>query len=222
MSGRGQVNLDLSNPYLAPNKFISEEAKASETLKGFLSLKGAPDSIEFSDPLIGSATLKLYYQLKNEHYKLEERGKEWIITGPESIFEDKEKPDSNAQKSIFDPGNNSPALLPLKENTNDPVTPTLPQDDSTTKTDVEPTTKNSNTEFKDAYHEVTFAGQTLTFIANWYTGNNQNSDRLKRINSSLSENLKFGDIVRIPSYLIIKEDSPTEKDLQKFTLEYSK
>lgn len=225
LSGRGPLNLDFNNPYLAPNKFLSEETKTSETLKGFLSLKGAPEILEFSDPIIGTTSLKLIYKSKNESYMLEEHSHDWIISGPFKVEESLEE-ESLAKNELLIGSNNysTPAILDLDKNNSlvkpseqGSTTPTLPIKNPTNNDSVKNTSEiSSKPSFKDIYHQVNFPGQTLTFLSSWYTGNILNTERLKRINSSLSENLKSGDIVRIPSYLTNKDNPPSLEDLEKF------
>lgn len=223
ISGKGLLMLDLNNPYLAPNKFLSEEAKSSETLKGFLSLKGAPDLLEFSDPLIGLPKLKLVYKNKNEYYLLEERGQEWVINGPKVFDEEKKNSDEDNNKLISE-AHAPPALLP-SENLNSssnkaiientvPLEKSLTKDENNTKPSTPPPAQKPT--FKDIYHSVNFEGQSISFLAYWYTGNIMNSDRIRRINSSLKESLTTGEIVRIPSYLAQKDQAPSIEDLDKF------
>jgi hypothetical protein len=218
LSGRGILPLDLNNPYLAPNMFLSEEAKHSETLKGFLSLKGAPELLEFTDSLIGRPSLKLVYKTKNESYLLEEHGSDWIINGPENLVESEETKSLLAEKEGTPPlltqgTTNSPIIsvdnekVKLPENLDDP--------DKGTKNKNE-VVSSSRPSFKDIYHEVTIPGETITFVSYWFTGSIMNRERILRINSSLKENLKSGEIVRIPSYLANKDSTPTEEDFKKF------
>lgn len=222
ISGKGILSLDLNNPYLAPNKFLSEEAKRSETLKGFLSLKGAPDSLSFSDPLIGLPTLTLIYKDKNEKYSLEDHGQEWVIHGPENVAEGV-APQKETDLSLLEKSHSGPVLLPTDNastnqgasNTPDEKTPSIkaPPKEETKA----PSIDTQKPSFRDVYHEVLFEGQTLDFIAYWYTGNSMNVDRVRRINTSLKEKLRTGDIVRVPSYLAQRDTPPTQEDLAKFS-----
>ena len=219
LSGRGLLPLDIGNPYLAPNMFLSEEAKTSETLKGFLSLKGAPEFLEFSDPIIGRPSLTLIYKSKSEAFHLEEHGNNWIISGP---VKSESEIVAGTQKSILEDNIIQPTILPSSNtlNTNQDnvagIKTELPKSGEELKKESDTPPSSSRPTFKDVYHEVNFVGQTMTFVAYYYTGSINNSDRIRRINASLQENLRIGDIVRVPSYLSQKDAPPTQEDLNKF------
>ncbi len=66
LNDRGKTKLDPSNPYVAPNAFLAEEAKRSDTLKGFLSIKGNPNALSYHETFFGDPELSLYYEDKGE------------------------------------------------------------------------------------------------------------------------------------------------------------
>lgn len=55
----------------------------------------------------------------------------------------------------------------------------------------------------DIIHHVSFPGETLRIIAEWYTGDKNNANRLTRINEiAKPETLQLGQRIRIPRYLL--------------------
>lgn len=55
----------------------------------------------------------------------------------------------------------------------------------------------------DIVHHVTFAGETLSMIARWYTLDRANAGRIARVNNLKNPNaLKAGDVIIVPSYLV--------------------
>lgn len=60
----------------------------------------------------------------------------------------------------------------------------------------------------DIQHLVTYSGETLRLISEWYTGEANNTDRLARINDLPDPNLLgIGQQIRIPRYLL-KQTAP--------------
>lgn len=60
----------------------------------------------------------------------------------------------------------------------------------------------------DIQHCVTYSGETLRLISEWYTGDVNNTDRLARINDLQDPNLlAIGQQIRIPRYLL-KQTTP--------------
>lgn len=225
IEGKGKLSIDLVNPYLAPNQFLSKEAENSETLKGFLQLKGNPQHIAFYDTIFSGPKLELYYDDKNEKYKLEHIKKDWIINGPFSLVKkgdskpEDESNSSNNSTGLF--GTSTPPVIPTDKDTaastttaQEKVSPTsIPKNQNKKRPSVE-------VKFDDIFHLVRFQGESLEFLAQWYTNDLSNKDRIQSINSLTPGILKEGTTVRIPSYLIKTKDAPTEDDLRKFILKH--
>lgn len=229
MNGRGKLILDRNNPYLAPNKFLTEESNASETLKGFLSVQGSPEEIEFSDSIFSKPKLTLFYPNRDQFYSLEYTEKDWIITGPfEKDSDDKDNKDgTSALVSDSSPliNINSKETINLNQQTSQlpsNLTPSSTKMDEDTSQNKAPKDKSAvkKNNFEDHYHLVTLPNESLEFIAYWYTGDISNTSRIKSINSIPPGIIKLGTSVRIPSYLLKKKESPKEEDLKKFQLMY--
>jgi len=82
--------------------------------------------------------------------------------------------------------------------------------------------KNNRAEItptRDLVHYVTFAGETLSMIARWYTLDRANAGRLARINNMRDpNNLSLGDVIIVPSYLLRNEKRLSKQALDKLIL----
>ncbi len=224
IDGKGKLLLDSTNPYLAPNKFLSDEAEASETLKGFISLKGSPQHIAFEDSFFSNPKLFLFYDDRNEKYFLEYTKKDWIISGPfplksdeslskeegASLFPSSSAPLINFENTRKDTSNPDQTLSTPQKQTSE----SAPQTPPIAKTIAEP-------KFEDVFHLVKFQGESLEFLAEWYTSDLTNSPRIKSINSIPPGTLQAGTTIRIPSYLLKRKDPPSEEDFKKFIQKYN-
>lgn len=228
LNDRGRIKLDPSNPYVAPNAFLAEEAKRSDNLKGFLSIKGNPNALSYHESFFGDPELSLYYEDKGELYNLKQKGKDWIISSP-SKTEIKDEKSSSDSSSLF---REEPPIVtyldPKLEEARIKASGTTKGSDNkgegnNKEGSKEPTTTNNtasvSSEFKDIYHIVEYEGQNLEFIAYWYTGSIENVERIAGINGTDKKvPLRLSQSIRIPSYLAVKQDKPTEKDLKSFLL----
>lgn len=201
IDGKGNLRLDSSNPYLAPNAFLKEEAKSSEVLKGFLALKGNPVSLEYERGIFGGQDLVLLYS-DNESYSLKKSSGDWIINSNSIKEEDANTKSTNA--------------LDLT-----PVAPIIENKIIETKVpepkQLDTSTKQAPTIQSDKYHTVEYGNQDIKFLSVWYTGTELNATRIARINSlNDNEQLIIGQKIRIPSYLLKREDNPTVADLEAY------
>jgi hypothetical protein len=222
IEGKGRLTLDEGNPYLAPNKFLAEEAESSETLKGFLSLRGSPQDLSFKDPVFSKPILTLFYTERNERYKLEHAGKDWIITGPFPI-EEKEGTERKDSESLFGSlfSSSTPPLIDMddKSKTSDE---TLPENLKGAVTPIrEPEeAKTRQNQFSDIFHQVKLKNESIEFLAWWYTEDISNASRIRSINTLPPGPLQEGASIRIPSYLLKKRNAPEENDIKKFRMSF--
>jgi hypothetical protein len=216
IEGQGKLSLDPSNPYLAPNKFLSEEAEASETLKGFISLKGSPDHISFKNPIFSNPLLTLYYDDSNEVYILENIKKDWIVTTRKPADDTSVKNGTEPVSSLY--SKKSPPLVQIGDAQNgSPADAELQKSLPDTKSE---SATPGETKFEDVFHLVRFQGESLEFIAQWYTSDISNTSRIRSINSPPPGPLREGTTIRIPSYLLKKRSAPSEDDVRKFISQF--
>ncbi len=211
IDGKGNLRLDSSNPYLAPNAFLKEEAKSSEVLKGFLALKGNPVSLEYERGLFGGQNLVLQYN-NNESYNLKKSSGDWIIN-------------SNSTKEENADTKNPTALdltpvAPIIDNKIIETKVPEPERLETAKlinAKLDTSSKQTPTIQTDKYHTVEYGNQNIKFLSVWYTGTELNATRISRINSlNDQEQLIIGQKIRIPSYLLKREDNPSFSDLEAY------
>lgn len=223
LNDRGKTKLDPGNPYVAPNAFLAEEAKNSENLKGFLSMKGNPTAITYHEDFFSSPELTLHYDEKGEIFNLKQSGKSWIISSPIKTEEKKEAAETSSLFKEEPPVVTymDPKLEEARKKASQPevkkeeeVIPPAPKNDQNKETQ---DSKESEKDFNDIYHIIEFEGQTLEFIAYWYTGSTLAVDRIAGINGlKKSAPLRLSQSIRIPSYLSLKEEKPTPEDLKLF------
>jgi hypothetical protein len=128
----GILNISHSNPNLATNIFLEEEARTNRYLRRFLKDRGLPEAIKISSEGTTQLTMNLYYSNDLELFRAIKRNPEggnsfkteWLITGPEPIErldyqKLKNQTIHTSQKSLY----NEP--LPI-ENHKDPLPPMLP------------------------------------------------------------------------------------------------
>ena len=220
LNDRGKIKLDPTNPYVAPNAFLAEEAKISENLKGFLSMKGNPTAISYHETYFSAPELSLYYEDKGELYLLKQKGSSWIIASPTKTEAIEQKINSDSS-SLF---RKEPPVVTYmdpkleearKKASEQQKIPEKHED--TTKEVPNKTPPTESNDFTDSYHIVEFPGQTLEFVSFWYTGSIDALDRIAGINGiDRKVPLRLSQSIRIPSYLAIKKDKPTEQDFLSF------
>lgn len=219
ISGQGKLQIDSTNPYLAPAKFLSNEAELSETLKGFLTLKGNPESISYSESFFSSPNLILYFDKNDEKYLLEYINKDWLINGPYKISEKEAVINENASQSVYD--ENTSPLIDIDKNETIDLKDKTPPVKTAEKDKPEEAKTIAEPKFEDIFHFVQFDGESIEFLAQWYTKDISNSSRIRSINSLPPGLLKNGTSVRIPSYLLKQKESPKEEDVKKFIGSFS-
>ncbi|MEZ4754233.1 MAG: hypothetical protein R3A13_07990 [Bdellovibrionota bacterium] len=67
----------------------------------------------------------------------------------------------------------------------------------------------------DVMHNVNSEDENLEIISFWYTHDNENAGRIKRINKLLSNTLEVGTTIRIPSYLLKSKLKLRAEDISK-------
>ena len=239
----GPIALSPQNPYLGPNLYITRAAEKSPLLKGFIEHRGEPEAIELQSGFFEPEKLYLYYLDKRQGYLLERKNKatEWFIRGPERMApqillslnsagarakqnQPKEadrqaalnREDQNRESSALKSHREPTANMPAKVRPSSKPTPVIPQLKQKTK-EKQASLEISNS--GDIIHRVSFSGETLRIIANWYTKKADNADRIARINDIKKPNvLQMGQRVRIPRYLLKNESPLTAKAVKSYLL----
>ncbi len=210
LSGEGPQALSTSNPYLAPNLFLSREMERSEFVSGFIKFRGVPDAIEVKQRFFQPFRLYAFYLDTNDGYVLEERGKEWVIRGPEKIPTALLPSLAALQAGARGEKPLLTAAPPPPESQIGPR-PNRAMLERETKPRASQVARIEISSSGDLLHYVTFHGETLRLITEWYTKDVGNAERLARINGFSDPNiLQLDQVVRIPRYML-KNAAPLEE-----------
>jgi hypothetical protein len=230
LSNQGPISLSASNPFVAANLFVANEMKHSDVFRGFIKYRGTPDAVEVRKSTFKPLRVVLFYLGEAEAYMLEQGSGDWLVRGPDKIppqfmtsFFNVTPAGPNAPLAYdFGYGNSTPAQRPIVESY-EPAPPaaevrSLRNVPTRNQLDTNPRSKNGatateaakgsragveDTSSGDVIHRVSFPGETLRVITNWYTGDVNNTGRIARINGIENPDLlKIDQTVRIPRYLL--------------------
>lgn len=246
---RGPVALSSDNPFLAANLLLTKEMERSPDLTGFIKHRGAPAALAVEHSSFSGLNLKLYYPENREYFNLEEIEDTWLINGPLPIPRNDmpevariTRNQSQEPKLILPDSLQAPIEktsdqgLDVKDGsafssfTSTTVKPQLHGSPDSRRSDVSvelermvTRTAKSPAELTprgDLVHFVTYAGETLALLARWYTYDADNGAKIARINRlAKPDELKLGDQIVIPAYLLRNKQRLTEpglKALQEF------
>lgn len=107
--------------------------------------------------------------------------------------------------------------LPLPPRGRKPPKSPPPAANDTLTQDTAPTEESAS---GDLIHKVSFPGENLRVIANWYTGDINNTGRIARINGiEKADSLKLDTTVRIPRYLLKNTRPLPQSEIARFNAE---
>ncbi len=207
LNGRGPVMLASDNPYLPANRLLEDEMKASNAMREFVDRRGRPTAIGVTRGILKRPEIQLYYPDAGEVYSFKHKGGDWLTRGPEEISSaDREVlalNETSAQDlSVQKPGSGSTDL-------EERMIAHLEQEpDSSARASMRPLPHIRYASLKrlpkGSYsHTVTFSGETLAVLADWYTGNRAYASRLRAsVRSAANAPLKKGVTVTIPKELL--------------------
>lgn len=222
--GKGIIKIDPSNPYLAAGQLLNSEKQVSESLTGFLSIRGEPSAVEVEKDKSSKLILKLYYTDLFERYELAATENDWVIAGP---FPDQsvprtinETPATPSPKPANTPTyavkywGTTPTAIPtvLTTTTSEPTVAVIPAAES----ELTPTSQNlaEISPRGDVVHYVTLPGETISIISRWYTGERENASKIARLNRMKNaDTLQIGDSIVIPSYMVKNKNRLNESAL---------
>lgn len=230
LSNRGPVSLSDENPYIASNVLLAQEIEQSNTLKGFIEHQGKPDAIQIEKGIFRPTVMYFYYANSKEAYILrrnKDQENEWLIVGPTGLPEElarRIKPaqhtpplvnsrarPSTSEQYYQNQQKNYPEEREIQVIYEEPADIGRPQQvQEPIEQELDPAAFSRVTNQRvidapsgDIIHKVSYTGETLRLIAEWYTGDVQNAGRLSKINSLNDANmLHLNQVIRIPRYLI--------------------
>lgn len=215
LDGRGPVLLADGNDYLPADAFLKEQRASSPELGDFVDRHGEPAAISLERKLYRASRLSLFYPSENKRYVFSRWGSDWGLVGPEPIdSEDRASLDAQmaqaprkqatavsaqraervtaASVSASEPAQLAQAPLGHQE-----LRGRLkaPQEAKEARLQRLPN--------GDYRHRVTFRGESLKLLAEWYTEDAKNAAALaKASHRSPSAPLRVGDEITVPRRLM--------------------
>lgn len=219
LNGRGPVLLASDNPYLPANRLLEDEIKSSDAMREFIDRRGPPGAIGVARRIFRKPEIQLYYPKEGEVYSFRRKSGDWLTLGPEEI--------SAVDRDLLAVSETPPRQVNVSELGSVPahleermVVHREQEPDSSARASMRPLPHIRYAHFKKlpnaSYaHTVTFPGETLAVLAEWYTGSRANASRL-RTTSSTAANvpLKRGVTVTIPKNVLRNETPLPETALQ--------
>ena len=238
MANSGPIALSEENPYYPSNIFVMRQINTSQDIQTLVNYQGTPDAIEVKEQWASPLEMSFYYIKKNTTYNMTFVEKSWLILGPYTLSEDLRE---NIEQSVVAMGNYTLPKTTLELSTQkSAVLEDDKRDNSNTMlADHHQTTSDlsleCNKQNKDKLNElisycnsdiiessargdinytVEYEETSLPILSLWFTGDEQNASRLRRINQlKESDFLKTGTKIMIPSYLIRNRKSLPQEAL---------
>jgi hypothetical protein len=212
------VLIEPSNQAQASTKFFQETWRSSAAVKHLVTQRGAPEAISVEREFLQPNRLKLFYPVQGQVYILDLHEGEWFVSGSEPIvvtdFENLKRQQA-ASTSTLAHRTAIDQHLPVQ------VEPVSASHGS--QVSKAPVGYVAPSEFRgrlkapsaaavasltmvDSHtyvHTVTFQGENLSVLADWYTESEANASRLAAINRRPTASpLPVGDKIAIPRSLM--------------------
>jgi hypothetical protein len=198
ISGKGPLILVSTDEMQPTHQFLVEHLSGSDSLRLLVKEHGMPEGISVEREFLQTTILKLFYLKYGEVYVCARQEGAWVVIGAEPIsaadVDALKRQQSKAAPVIADLGSKPAVVAPvafhpdLRGQLKPPGIAGVARLDSS----------------RSGYvHHVTFPGETMTALADWYTQDARNATRLARANRrSPDQPLRIGDTVSIPRALI--------------------
>jgi hypothetical protein len=210
VAGKGPLLLIRSDDTNSANQFFIDTLGSSEALRLLVREHGAPDAISVEREFLQPTRLKLFYSSQSQVYVCVNQDGRWFVVGverpsdsdTESLGKQRVKQSqtvaelnvpSQAPATVVA----APAVVPLARSSEAPdfrgqlKPPAL--------AGLAPLRRSS----QSYIHHVSFAGETLYSLADWFTEDPTNAAELARASRrALSQPLRLGDRIVIPASLM--------------------
>lgn len=203
MAGRGPIVLDDTNPDLPAQAFLSEQRKESPELSRFIQEHGQPTAVSVERKLYRKTRLGLYYPETGLVFFFTRGMRDWGEEVEQPITaQDLQRVSSQLEESGLP--------LPSPKAARSPVAQSQlsPSGGEQLKGHLKPPASAGEARLVrlpngDYRHEVTFPGETLTLLAEWYCKNDGEAKALAVANGIRPDtSLSRGDAVTIPRRLM--------------------
>ena len=207
LKGKGPVMIEPNDDAVASTKFFNETWQSSATVKHLVTQRGAPEAISVEREFLKPNRLKLFYPGQGQVYILDMHEGEWLVSGSEPIvhsdFEQLTRQRATLTQSKSDTVRVEQVLPRRVEAV--PVAHVAPADfrGRLKPPAVAAVARLSKRDARTYLHTVTFRGEDLGVLADWYTESAGNAGRLAALNRlSVSAPLRIGEEIAIPSSLM--------------------
>jgi hypothetical protein len=206
VAGKGPLLLIRSDDTNSANQFFIDTLGSSEALRLLVREHGTPDAISVEREFLQATRLKLFYSSQGQVYVCVNQDGRWFVVGvehpsdsdTESLGKQRLKQSQTlADLNVPSPAPAAPAAAPLAQSTG--AADFRGQLKPPTLAGVAPLHRGSH----GYIHQVSFAGETLYSLADWFTEDPGNAAALARASQrDLGQPLRLGDSIMIPSTLM--------------------
>lgn len=207
VAGRGPMLLVSSDGALPSVRFFEENRMESASLGRLVERQGAPEAISVEREFLRPTKLKLFYPSQNQVYILSREDGQWFVIGSEPFsdadseaLQKQRVKRAQAASEMIVPTTTASSPMEVR-----PVAHALSDDfrgrlKPPSKAEVADLSKTSS---GDYVHRVSFAGETLFTIAEWYTDDGANARALVAASKRAARQpLRIGDRIVIPRRLM--------------------
>lgn len=219
LDGRGPVLLGDGNDNLPADALLKEQRASSPTLSDFVASHGEPAALSVERRLYRPTQLALYYPNENRRFVFTRWSADWELAGPEKIqSEDRESLAAQLAQAGGELGAAPKAVseaVPVRraELANEPMSTQAslaraPLGEQELRGRLKPPQEAQEARLVrlpngDYRHRVTFEGETLRLLADWYTEDAKNAGALASASRRAPTTpLRIGDEVTIPKRLM--------------------
>lgn len=212
LDGRGPVLLGDGNEHMPADTFFQEQRAESSTISQFVTSHGEPAAISLDGRIFRSPRLVLYYPSENKGYLFRRGSSEWKAVGVQPIkAADREALDLQiAEAGGRLASAEAPAALPRAEvaSASAPVAARVSPGEHELRGRLKAPQAAEEARLVrlpngDYRHRVTFQGESLQLLAEWYTEDARNAAVLASANRrSPTTVLRIGDEITIPKRMM--------------------
>jgi hypothetical protein len=218
LKGKGPMLIEHQNETVASTVFFRETWRSSAAVKHLVTQRGTPEALSVEREFLKPNRMKLFYPRQGQVYILDLQDGEWLVSGSEPLasadYEQLARSQSEALPDMI--GGSSRPLTRVKPAARPVVTTSVDNHDRVPAAEfrgrlkapsiarVATLTKRS----RDTYaHTVTFRGETLEILADWYGDDPTRKATLGRVNKrNPLEVLHVGETILIPASIMVNSE----------------
>ena len=208
VAGKGPLVLASTDEMPPSQQFLREQAGESEALRHLIRERGTPEALSVEREFLQPTRLKLFYPAKGQMYVCERYDGEWFIVGAEAISVGDQESLTRQRAAFTATYDKSKSATPsISENSsgNSIVAPVSYGGEL--RGQLKPPGIAQVARLfrrgENYYHQVTFQGETLVLISDWYTESPENARAIANYNQrNLSSSPNVGSTIVIPVKLM--------------------